>query len=289
MRTFVKTYVKGCGVCQQFKINRHPSKPSLLPVDGPKSSRPFAQCSMDLITDLPPSKGYDSILSVADHGLTKGVILLPCNKTITADQVADLLLDNLYKRFGLPDKMISDRGPQFASQAFRELLNKLGIKSSLSTAYHPQSDGTTERFNQEIEVYLSIYCISNPESWAEVLPILEFTHNHRRHSDRPNTAFEIMLGTNPLATPTSFENSKYPSVEERLQHLDRLRQEALAAHTLAKSRMATRIKSTFKPFTLDQKVWLEAKNLRLGNNKKIATKREGPFRIIEVLGPVTYR
>ena len=97
-----------------------------------------------------------------------------------------------------------------------------------------------------------------------------------------------MLGTNPLATPTSFENSKYPSVEERLQHLDQLRQEALAAHTLAKSRMATRIKSTFKPFTLDQKVWLEAKNLRLGNNKKIATKREGPFRITEVLGPVTY-
>lgn len=179
MRTFVKTYVKGCGVCQQFKINWHPSKPSLLPVDGPKSSRPFAQCSMDLITHLPLSKGYNSILSVVDHGLTEGVILLSCNKTITADQVADLLLDNLYKRFGLPDKIISDRGPQFASQAFRELLNKLGIKSLLSTAYHPQSDGTTEHFNQEIEVNLSIYCISNPESWAEVLPILEFTHNHR--------------------------------------------------------------------------------------------------------------
>ena len=63
---------------------------------------------MDLITDLPLSNGFDSILVVVDRGLTKGVILLPCNKTITAEQVANLLLENLYKRFGLPDKIISD-------------------------------------------------------------------------------------------------------------------------------------------------------------------------------------
>ena len=63
-----------------------------------------------------------------------------------------------HQRFGLPDKIISDRGPQFASKAFTELLKLLGIKSALSTAYHPQTDGTTERVNQEIKAYLSIYC-----------------------------------------------------------------------------------------------------------------------------------
>ena len=81
---------------------------------------------------------------IVDQGLTKGIILLPCTKTITADETAELLLNNLYKRFGLPDKIISDRGPQFASRAFVELMKLLRIKSALSTAYHPQTDGTTE-------------------------------------------------------------------------------------------------------------------------------------------------
>ena len=94
--------------------------------------------------DLPTSEGYDSILAVVDHGLTKGVILVLCNKTLTADQCAKLLLDNVYKRFGLMDKIISDRGPQFAAKSFLELLKLLKIKSLLTTAYHPQSDGATE-------------------------------------------------------------------------------------------------------------------------------------------------
>ena len=113
-----------------------------LPVEGAKATRPFANCSMDLITDLPPAAGFDSILVVVDQGLSKGVILLPCNKMITSEGTAKLLLENLYKRFGLPDKIISDRGPQFASKAFLELLKLLGIRSVLSTAYHPQTDGT---------------------------------------------------------------------------------------------------------------------------------------------------
>ena len=100
---------------------------------------------MDFITDLPTSQNYDSILVMVDQGLSKGVILIPCNKTITAEETAEILLNNLYKRFGLPNKIISDRGPQFASKAFVELLKLLGIKSALSTAFHPQTDGTTER------------------------------------------------------------------------------------------------------------------------------------------------
>ena len=99
---------------------------------------------MDFITDLPPIDNFDSILVVVDQGLSKGVILIPCNKTVTAEDKAKLLLDNLYKRFGLPDKIISDKGPQFASKAFVELLKLLGVKSTLSTAFHPQMDGTTE-------------------------------------------------------------------------------------------------------------------------------------------------
>jgi transposase InsO family protein len=89
---------------------------------------------MDLITDLPPADGFDSVLVVVDQGLMKGVILVPCNKTLTAKGTAKLLLEHLYKRFGLCDKIISDRGPQFASRSFRELLKLLGVTSSLTTA-----------------------------------------------------------------------------------------------------------------------------------------------------------
>jgi transposase InsO family protein len=289
LRTFVKNYVQGCGTCQQFKIDRTPSKPTYIPTEGAASTRPFANCSMDLITDLPQAEGYDSILVVVDQGLSKGVILVPCNKTLTSEETARLLLENLYKRFGLPDKIISDRGPQFASKAFLELLKLLGVKSALSTAYHPQTDGTTERVNQEIEAYLSIYCASHPEEWPHALHTLEFTHNNRRHADRQNTPFELMFGESPVAIPLSFENTKYPSIEEKMGTLLRNREEALAAHELARSRMIDRRRSTFVPFKKGDKVWLDSRNLKTIYHKKMKPKREGPFLITEVLGPVTYR
>ena len=95
--------------CQQFKIDRSPVKPAYIPTEGAKSTRPFANCSMDLITDLPLADGHDSILVMVDQGLSKGVILIPCSKTLTSEETAQLLLENIYKRFGLPDKIISDR------------------------------------------------------------------------------------------------------------------------------------------------------------------------------------
>ena len=219
LRTFVKNYVRGCGICQQFKIDRTPTKPAYIPTEGVKSTQLFANCSMDLITDLPRIDGYNSILVIMDQGLLKGVILLPCDKGITSKDTAKLLLENLYKQFGLLDKIISNRGPQFASKAFVELLKLLGIKSALSTAYHPQTDGTTEHVNQEIEAYLSIYCLAHPEEWPLVLSTLEFTHNNRRHADRQHTPFELMFGESPVAIPLNFESTKYPAVEDRMRNL----------------------------------------------------------------------
>jgi transposase InsO family protein len=99
---------------------------------------------MDLITDLPLINDCDSILVMVDRGSTKGAILIPMAKTLTQEGAGQLFLDNLYKQFGLPDKMLSDQGPQFAAKAFCELLKLLGIRSNLITAYHPQTDGATE-------------------------------------------------------------------------------------------------------------------------------------------------
>ena len=173
------------------------------------------------ITDLPPIKGFDSILVVVDQGLTKGVILTPCSKTITSEDTGKLLLENLYKRFRLPDKIISDRGPQFASKSFVKLLKLLGITSALSTAYHPQTDGTTEQVNQEIEAYLSIYCTSHPEDWLMAIHTLEFTHNNRRHADRQSTPFELMFGNSPIAIPYTFKNTKFPNLKDKMKTLQK--------------------------------------------------------------------
>ena len=275
---------------------------SLLTIqDQPLSSQPglptncwgqnhlsFANCSMDLIMDLPPINGYDSILVMVDQGLSKGVILFPCVKTITWEDIAELLWDNLFKRFGLPDRIISNRDPWFTARAFQELLKLLNVTSSLSTAYHPQTDRVTERVNQEIKAYLSIYCTAHPEKWLKSLSTLEFTHNNRRHADWTHTPFELILGDNLIAVPLTFTHTKYPIIEEKMKWLLHEGEEALAAHKLARTRMANWKQSKFTPFERGQKVWLNTPNFKTGHYKKIAPKREGPFEIKETLGPVTY-
>ena len=107
LASYVHSYVRGCASCQQHKVNTHPSRPPLLPILS-SCSRPFQQISCDLITDLPLSDGFDTLLVMVDHGLTKGVILCPTKKTIDAAGVASLFFSKVFKRFGLYDKIISD-------------------------------------------------------------------------------------------------------------------------------------------------------------------------------------
>ena len=214
----------------------------------------------------------------------EGGDFMPNDKNCEHKQNRRFITWNPYKQFGLLDKMLSDWGPQFAAKAFRALMRQLGIKSVLSTAYHPQTDGTTERVNQEIEAYLAIYCHSHPKSWKEKIPTLEFTHNNnRRHAERHRTPFELMFGESPWAIPATFENIKFSSINEQLKQLVKDREEALAAHKLARMKMAER-RSTYEPFKLGQKVWLDTRNIKTKYHGKMALKWEGPFEIEEVLG-----
>ena len=153
MSSFIHCFVTGCTLCQQMKVNTHPTVPALSLLSS-NCSRPFQQLSVDLVTSLPPSASFDSLLVVVDHGLSKGVILTPCTKTIDAKGVTELFFKHVFLRFGLHDALISDRGLQFASAFAMELARILGYDLKLSTAYHPQTDGETERVNQEIETYL---------------------------------------------------------------------------------------------------------------------------------------
>jgi hypothetical protein len=120
LNAFIWCFVLGCAICQANKVNTHPSAPPLTPLAS-VDTRPFQQVSVDLVTDLPSSLGFDSVMVVVDHGLTKGVIISPCHKNIDAAGVAQLFFKNVFTRFGLHDRCISDRGIQFASAFAREL------------------------------------------------------------------------------------------------------------------------------------------------------------------------
>ncbi|ESK90661.1 pro-pol protein [Moniliophthora roreri MCA 2997] len=158
MAKFIRSFVDGCVVCQQLKINTHPTRTPIQPTQATPNSFPFQICTMDLITDLSECDGMDSILVVVDHSSTKGVIFTPCTKTMDTTKIAELLIQHLYKRFGLPDHIISDRDPRFATEVFQEIGKQLSIKHSMSTVFHSQTDREMEQVNQEVEVYLRAFC-----------------------------------------------------------------------------------------------------------------------------------
>ena len=112
---------------------------------------------MEFLVKLPKANGYDNILTVVDC-FTKQVHAILCSESMNSLELAKLFRDNVWKIHGLPDTVISDRGVTFASDPTRDINQLLRIKSKLSTAYHPETNGQTEHLNREIEVYLRMYC-----------------------------------------------------------------------------------------------------------------------------------
>lgn len=199
--------------------------------------KPFTQISMDLITDLPEDDGYDSILSIVDHGLMKGIILTTTKKTVTADGITEILIEKVFSKYGTPDKIISDQDPRFAAKSMQQLYKKVNIAPAMLTAYHPQTDGTTERYNQEIEFYLAVYTSKNPNTWKRALPMIEFVHNTKPHSGRQHSPYELILGYNPKAF-VSDKETNVPSIEQKSLFLEQAQEAALEAHEQAQLKMA---------------------------------------------------
>ena len=226
---------------------------------------------------------------VVDLGLMKGVILIPCSKTIDAARVAKLFLHHVFKHFSLHNSLISNRGPQFASTFARELARLLHYNAKLSIAYHPQTNRQTKRTNQEVETYLCTFCANNPRKWTDFLPTTEFHHNSVPHSSTQVSPFSLLHGYEPRAYPP-LGKTFLPALENRLMALEEARKEALAAHETACQIMKEQNIQNFSPWKVGDKVWLEATNLRLNYpSRKLAPKRQGPFKISQVLSPLTYR
>ena len=195
----VQEYIKGCALCQQNKVNTHPQKAPLSPINPLTEALPFQTIAMDFIIKLPELAGFASILTITDHDCTKMLIVIPCRETITAEGVAELFLRQIFPQFGLPSKIISDRDPRFTSKFMKELCCLMGITQNMSMAYHPRTDGQSERSNQWLEQYLQFWVDHQQTNWHHYLPLAEFTHNLWKNESMGKSPFKILMGYSPRA------------------------------------------------------------------------------------------
>jgi Chromo (CHRromatin Organisation MOdifier) domain/Integrase zinc binding domain len=284
-KTWITEYIKGCATCQQNKNLTHRIKTPLFRIPSSINAKPFSHIAMDLITGLPESNGHDAILTIVDHGCSWAAIFLPCSTTITGAGIARLYLEHLFQWFGIPQKIISDRDPRFTSHFARELTKGLGIDQNLSTAFHPQTDGLSEQANQWVEQYLRLIT-ANQNEWSKWLPMATAVHNNSKNSTTSFAPNELLIGWEPPLATGQRSESKNQTAEEYLSSMRRNR--LMAIHALNKA--AYKVNVPPNRWTTGQFVWLEGKNLPLPHGTaKLAPRRHGPFKITEIISPVTVR
>ena len=178
MKTFVTEYIRGCATCQMNKVNTHPTHPPLSPITPKENARPFETIAMDFIMKLPPSGEYDTILTITDMDCSKVSIFLLCKEAIDSEGVAQLYMTHVLPHYGIPKKIILDQDPQFTSRFSTELCRLLDIRQNISTAYHPQTDGTSEHTNQTLKQYLCMFCGTQQNNWHTWLPLAQYGRTH---------------------------------------------------------------------------------------------------------------
>jgi hypothetical protein len=229
-----------------------------------------------MIVKLPKSGGFDSILVIIDS-LTKFGHFIPCKESMNSREVAALFLRDVWKLHGTPEKTISDRGTQFNSKFMRHLYKRLGIRPSFSTAYHPQTDGQTERVNQSVEHFLRGYISHEQSDWSEWLPMAEFSYNNAKHSATGVSPFQAVYGRDPTMSPSSV-STESPEADSHAERLRKAQEEISSSLRLSKERMMDPQAPGFLSFEVGEKVWLSAKNVQTSRpSKKLDHKRLGPF------------
>ena len=287
LATEMKEWCEKCDSCQQVKAERAKPKGALKPLDIPE--RRWESVSMDLITDLPvTAKGHDAIFVVVDR-LSKMVHIEAINKTISAKGLAAVYTDRVFRYHGVPQSIVSDRDPRFTSLFWRELANRLGTKLHMSTAYHPQTYGQTERVNGVLEGTLRHIVGPYQQDWDEVLAPAEFALNNSWHHSIRNTPFMLNYGQNPDDPTVSKLRSLNPAVSQFVGKWSDQLARAKKCLEAAQQRMkhfADKKRRSAPQFQPGDRVLLSVKNFRLqsGFCRKLAPRFVGPFRVIEPVG-----
>ena len=283
----MKRYVEGCDQCQRMKNRAEMPAGKLKPNQVPE--RPWQHISVDFITKLPVSKGHDLILVVCDRFSKMSHFVVTTEKT-TAEGLVRIFRDNVWKLHRLPESVISDRVPQFAAGMMKELNKMLGIETKLSMAYHPETDGQTERTNQELEQYLRMYVNHRQNNWAEWLATAEFAFNNKIHTATKMSPFQVNYGREPRMGFDIRKKGKNKKAEEFVKEMKERHEEAKAA--LVKSqeemkRQADRNRKEAEEYRVGDKVLISTKDfsmeLRKRATKKLTEKFIGPYVVKKVV------
>ena len=182
---------------------------------------------------------------------------IPCCETKIAQETANLLIKFVFCRHGLPLEVISDRGPQFKSQFWKSLPESLGIKRKLSTAFHPQTNGLTERTNQTLEKYLRCFANENQDNWVDILPLAEFSFNNSKATSTQFSPFQANYGFHPRFNFLRETEDRNPSSEQTLKTLQEVHEQLRVNLANSKNKMKVRHLGGKKPkFLINSYVWL---------------------------------
>ncbi|GJP47876.1 hypothetical protein CLOM_g7051 [Closterium sp. NIES-68] len=282
----VRKYVSSCTACQIMKSSHQRAAGLLQPLDPPE--RPWQHVTMDYVTGLPAGpSGNDAILVVVDR-LTKMAHFIACQQTITAEQTAQLFIANVIRLHGLPSAIISDRDPKFTSKFWRHLWDQFGTKLQFSSAYHPQTDGQTERVNQTMEQLIRTTC-TDPSTWEKSLPLLEFAYNNATSATTTHSPFFLNYGQDPVVPSTPNIESPVPRSHKFAEDILATREkaaEAIRKANLVASRQADRHRRDVN-YKVGDLVRLDTRNLRLPIPSKLRPRFCGPFQVINLVTPVT--
>lgn len=293
----VRRITEECTKCQRNKPKRHQPYGLLQPLPPP--SRPWSSVTMDFIVKLPKSREpgsarlCDSILVIVDR-LTKFAYYIPTEETVTAEEMAYEVTRTLTANHGVPDQFITDRDKLFTSTFWKTFLASLGIDGRLSTSFHPQTDGQTERTNQTLEQYLRMYVNKLQDNWVELLPTAQLAYNSTKSATTGQSPFYANYGYEPMAyrDPKDIESIS-EGAQDKAQRMQRLHQELskrIAQRNLTTSVQANKKRIEGPILKEGGKVFLSRKNLNTKRPcRKLDNLRLGPFMIEKVLGPVTFK
>src|ERR1700733_1281847 len=279
MSRYIGTYVRTCDPCIRTKIQRHKPIGELHPMETPEER--WDKISVDFVVELPNAHGYDAVMNVVDC-VGKRAHFLPTHTTVDAVGSANLYFRDVWKHHGLPRSVVSDRGSQFVAEFTRELYRLLGIELATSTAYHPQTDGQTERANQELEQYIRLFVNERQDDWDELLPLAEFSYNNHVHSSTQQTPFMMDSGRHPrMGFEPQQPRSHMESVNDFKDRMAKGLEEAKAALTKAKEEYTlyyNRRRSPAPEFKAGDMVYLNASDIKTTRpSAKLAHRNLGPY------------